>query len=121
MVPFDPVSYALAKKAFLRAVPLTTINYDVARTSETYNAGEEKTKVELTGVEGFAVIVNNGDGDATIITRVYLNGSLAEEIDGNVFGWIYCVFTSSFKIVTYSATAQTAYCSSINVRGVRTA
>jgi len=64
-------------------------------------------------------MVHMGDGDAGIITRLYIDGTLAEEVAGNLFAIILLSFTSSLRICTYSATAVTAYCSETRVSGFR--
>jgi len=51
---------------------LVRIDETIARASETYATGEEKVKVNLTGIHGQAVMVHMGDGDAGIITRLYM-------------------------------------------------
>jgi len=100
---------------------LVRIDETIARLSETYTAGEEKEKLNLTGIHGQATIVHMGDGDTGIITRVYLDGAVSpnEEVDGADFAMIFVSFTSQLRITTYSASAITAYCSESRITGFR--
>jgi len=98
--------------------PTYKIDEEVAAVSEAYTAGEEKTKLTISG-EGSVTIHHAGDGDADIITRVYIDGTLAEEIAGNVPGIITAGFTTSLEIRTYSAVAVTASNSTVHIVGWR--
>ena len=94
------------------------VNHTV-RTSETYTAGEEKTKYTKDG-HGHAEVVNFGTGDPEIITRIYYDKEgtpETQEIAGNVFAIIMIGFTLSLSIKTYRATAGSGYCSAISVVG----
>jgi len=86
--------------------------------SETYTAGEEKTKITITG-EGSVTMNHAGDGDLDIKTRIYVDGTLEDTIDGNAAAVITIGFTTSLELRTYSATAITASCSSFHIVGWR--
>ncbi|MGB9684421.1 MAG: hypothetical protein ACPL1Z_05790 [Candidatus Bathyarchaeales archaeon] len=100
---------------------LTRINETIAKASESYTAGEEKVKLNLTNIHGHAEIVHDGDGDAGVTTRIYLDGATTpnETIAGNVFGIIIVSFTSSLAIRVYAAAAGTYNCSNMRVAGFR--
>jgi len=86
--------------------------------SETYTAGEEKVKITVSG-EGSVTINHAGDGDLDIKTRIYVDGVMEDEIDGNAAAVVTVGFTSSLELRTYSATAITASCSSFHIVGWR--
>jgi len=117
-VPFDAVSYALAKKALRLAIPVERINVTITRLSETYTAGEEKTQLSLTGRHGYATLVHIGDGDAGVTTRIYLDGSLFESVPANVYAFIFVTFSSSLEIRGYAPSAGTFYRSASYVGGL---
>jgi len=119
MMPFDPVSYSLAKRAIRLAVPAERINVPISRLSETYTAGEEKTQLSLTGVHGYATLIHMGDGDAGVITRIYLDGSLFESVPADVYAFIFVTFSSSLEIRGYAPSAGTFYRSASYISGLR--
>jgi len=86
--------------------------------SETYTAGEEKSKIIISG-EGQVTLNHAGDGDFDIKTRVYVDGTLEDTIDGNAAAVVTVGFTTSLELRTYSASAITASCSSFHVVGWR--
>jgi len=86
--------------------------------SETYTAGEEKTKITVSG-EGAVTLNHAGDGDVDIKTRVYVDGSLEDTIDGNAAAVVTIGFALSLELRTYSASAITASCSSFHIAGWR--
>jgi len=86
--------------------------------SETYTAGEEKTKITITG-EGSVTMNHAGDGELDIKTRIYVDGTLEDTIDGNAAAVITVGFTTSLELRTYSAIAVTASCSSFHIVGWR--
>jgi len=86
--------------------------------SETYTAGEEKVKITISA-EGEVTLNHAGDGDLDIKTRIYVDGTLEDTIDGNAAAVITVGFTTSLEIRTYSATAITASCSSFHCVGWR--
>jgi len=98
------------------AKPTKEIDEEVTRVSETYAAGgEEKTKVTISG-KGTATIGHKGDGDATVTTRLYIDGVMAKENPANE-PYVYTVgFDTSLEIRTF-ADGVTAYCSKMHVAG----
>jgi len=94
------------------------VDEDWSAVSETYaTGGEEKTKITISG-EGSVTIHHAGDGDATVVTRIYVDGALAETIAGNEPGIITAGFTSSLEVKTF-ADGVTATCSGGHVVGWR--
>jgi len=98
--------------------PCYKVDEEVTAVSESYTAGEEKTKLTISG-EGSVTVHHAGDGDADITTRVYVDGTLAESIAGNQPGFVTAGFTTSLEIRTYAAAAVTATNSSLHVVGWR--
>jgi len=107
-----PVSKIIVAKATAR------IDEKVDAVSESYTAGEEKSKLTISG-EGSATISHVGDGDADLETRVYVDGTLAESIICNQAGVITAGFSTSLEIRVYAAAAVTASCSTCHVAGWR--
>jgi hypothetical protein len=96
------------------------VREDVAGTSESYSAGEEKTKVSITGTGQVTTWVR-GDGDAGVIMRFYVDGTLVADDNSpsNEPAVVEHKFTSSFEIRAYAPTAGTYKFSTINVAGWR--
>jgi len=94
------------------------IDEEVLRASETYAAGgEEKTKVTITA-EGAVTITQDGDGDAAVTMRIYVDGALAQSETADKACIYTAGFTSSLEIRSF-ADGVTAYCSHMHVSGWR--
>jgi len=100
-------------------VLIGTIAFDHTAKSYTLDAGAESTIVNITGV-GAVTVLYAGDGDSNISVRVYVDGSLDDEIPCNESRVGIYSFTGSVTInaynpgtVTVTATVTTFY-----VRGV---
>ena len=100
---------------------LVRIDETIAKLSEAYTDGEEKPKISLTDVHGQATIVHDGDGDAGLETRVYIDGSPTQDeaVASNEFAIIFVTFTSSLEIRTYATVAGTYGNSAMQVSGFR--
>jgi len=102
----------------LIAKPTTKIDDRVDGASEAYTAGEEKSKL-LISAEGAATISLEGDGDADIEMRVYVDGVLEQSAAANQPAIVTAGFASSLEIKAYAAAAVTAKFSSFHVAGWR--
>jgi len=104
----------------LQKSDVTRIYESVTKQSETYTDGEEKDKLSITG-QGMATIVQDGDGDSGVSTRIYIDGASTpdQEIPADTFAIIFASFTSSLEIKTYAETAGTYNCSNVNVVGFK--
>ena len=119
-VKLDKAKLQTALEIFPKS-ELVRIDETISKTSESYaSGGEEKVKLDLTGVHGQATIVHDGDGDSTVTTRIYLDGAATpdETITADTFAIIFVTFTSELKIATY-ADGVTANCSTMRVSGFR--
>jgi len=98
---------------------LLTISQVINRESNTYAAGgEEKVKLNVEAVYGLAIIIHEGDGDSAVKTRIYVDGTLQEQLSGNSFTILFAAFTNSLKIALYGDNV-TGYNSTIKIAGVR--
>jgi len=102
----------------LIAKATTKIDSRVDGVSESYTAGEEKSKL-LISAEGSVTISLEGDGDADIDMRVYVDGTLEQSVAANQPAIVTAGFTSSLEIKSYAASAVTAKFSSFHASGWR--
>jgi len=102
----------------LIAKATTKIDQRVDGISETYTAGEEKSKL-LISAEGAVTISLEGDGDADIEMRVYVDGTLEQSVAANQPAVVTAGFTTSLEVKSYAAAAVTARFSSFHVAGWR--
>jgi len=88
--------------------------------SETYTAGQEKSKFSVTGI-GVVRTVIEPDGDPEVIVRFYVDGTHITADDSPSDEGAECNhrFTTSFEIRTYSAVAGTFKHGSIRCFGWR--
>lgn len=120
-MPFDPISYALAKRALASAKPISPATIDHTKASYTLGAGGSTTLAFITGV-GSTTILFSGDGDGVFRIRIFIDGSAtpAEEFPTNEARISIHSFTSRLDIVLYNpgAASATASSASFNLRGV---
>jgi len=109
---FMPTAKILVAKA------TTKIDERVDAVSETYTAGEEKSKL-LISAEGAVTLSLEGDGDADIEMRVYVDGTLEQSVAANQPAVVTAGFTTSLEVKSYAAAAVTAKFSSFHVAGWR--
>jgi len=102
----------------LVAKATTKIDERVDAVSETYTAGEEKSKL-LISAEGAVTLSLEGDGDADIELRVYVDGTLEQSVAANQPAVVTAGFTTSLEVKSYAAAAVTATFSSFRAAGWR--
>jgi len=99
-------------------VPTTKIDERVEGVSETYTAGEEKVKLSITA-KGSTTIIFEGDGDAAIEMRVYIDGTMEQSFPANQRNVVTSGFNTSLEVRSYAAAAVTAKFSSFHAAGWR--
>jgi len=102
----------------LVAKATTKIDERVDGVSESYTAGEEKSKL-LISAEGSVTISFEGDGDSTLEMRVYVDGTMEQSFLANQPAVVTAGFTTSLEIKSYAASAVTAKFSSFHASGWR--
>jgi len=109
---------AMPSAKILIAKATTKIDDRVDGVSETYTAGEEKSKL-LISAEGAVTISFEGDGDAAIEMRVYVDGTMEQSFTADQSAIVTAGFTTSLEIKSYAAAAVTAKFSSFHASGWR--
>jgi len=97
--------------------PVLLLEKEVASVTETYSAGEEKTKFSI-GSRGYLTLVHDGNGDPTLTTRIYVGGVLKESCPCNVRAIFHITFEESLGVKVYSEVEQVAKSSSLSIHGV---
>lgn len=98
-----------------------SVEQNITATSEAYTACTEISKFSIPSGHGVVRTVVQGDGDAQVVVRFYVDGVqvTADDTPSNEPSEVNSRFTTSFEIKTHSATSGTFKHSTLNIYGWR--